>query len=336
MRFAYPEIRLLLLLIPILVLLYVWSRARRRRLQSALGPRTLLDRMSSRSPGGWVALRRILVLLGVGLLVLAAARPQENLDWVNVEQAGIDLVVVLDVSLSMTAEDVRPSRFVRARQDVKDLLSKLDGDRVALVLFAGEAQLAAPLTVDYGAIRLLLDVAEPGMLSRPGTALAEALEYAHQCFEGDDTSEARAILLITDGENHEGDVDAMVKKLEDDRVRVFALGIGRPEGEPIPERRDDGTVTYKTDREGKVVMTRLDEAVLQRIAVATGGAYVPVASGAEGLDHTARLIGEMEEKAFEAGLWQLYEDRYAIFLAPALLCLALELLLRDLARRRVA
>jgi Ca-activated chloride channel family protein len=292
--------------------------------------------MSSRSPGGWVALRRILVLLGVGLLVLAAARPQENLDWVNVEQAGIDLVVVLDVSLSMTAEDVRPSRFVRARQDVKDLLSKLDGDRVALVLFAGEAQLAAPLTVDYGAIRLLLDVAEPGMLSRPGTALAEALEYAHQCFEGDDTSEARAILLITDGENHEGDVDAVVKKLEEDHVRVFALGIGRPEGEPIPERRDDGTVTYKTDREGKVVMTRLDEAVLQRIAVATGGAYVPVASGAEGLDHTARLIGEMEEKAFEAGLWQLYEDRYAIFLAPALLCLALELLLRDLARRRVA
>lgn len=336
MRFAYPEIRLLLLVIPLLVLLYVWSRGRRIRLQSALGPRDLLDRMASRSPGAWVAFRRVLVLLGVAFLVLAAARPQENLDWINIDQSGIDLVVVLDVSVSMTAEDVRPSRFVRARQDVKDLLGRLEGDRVALVLFAGEAQLAAPLTVDYGAVRLLLDVAEPGMLSRPGTALAEALDHAHRCFEGDDTSEARAILLITDGESHEGDLDDVIEKLEDDRVRVFALGIGRPEGEPIPVRHEDGSTTYKTDRGGKVVMTRLDEEVLQRIAVETGGAYVPMGSGEEGLAHTAALIDEMEEKAFEAGLWQLYEDRYALFLAPALLCLALELLIRDVSRRRTA
>jgi len=334
MRFAYPELRLLLVSIPILILLFWWVSRRRRRLQQTLGDRSLLASLLSRSPKGWVLLRQTLVLLAVLFLTLAAARPQAALDWVNVQQQGIDLVIALDISESMSAEDVKPSRLARAKQDVKDLLSSLSGDRVALVVFAGQAIVQAPLTVDYGAIRLLLDVTEPGMLARPGTAIEEALDRALQCFDVEDQSQARAVLLITDGESHEGDIQKAIDRLSDAGVRVYALGMGRVEGEPIPVRDDTGGVSYKSDREGKVVMTRLDEATLQQIAVATGGAYVPVGDGSQGVDHVAQLIEDLEEKAFEAGLYKLYEDRYVFFLVPGLILMVLEFFLGDLVRRR--
>ncbi len=334
MRFAYPEVRWLLLAVPLLVAVFLWARARRRTLLAELGDAGVLGRLGPRSTGAWPALRRTALLGAVALLTLAAARPQSALDWVNVSQKGVDIVVALDVSLSMTAEDIKPSRLARARQDVKDLLQRLEGDRVGLVVFAGEAVVQSPLTVDYSAIRLMLDVVEPGMLARPGTALADALTRARECFDDDDRSDARAILLITDGESHEGDVDAAIEETSRAGVRVYALGMGRVEGEPIPIVDERGGRSYKSDREGRVVMSRLDEALLERIAVETGGAYIPVGRGAEGVDYVADLLADLEEKAFEAGMFKLYDDRYVVFLAPAVLLLALELLIGDAARRR--
>ncbi len=334
MRFAYPELRLLLLAVPMLLVLYWWARARRRRYQAELGEARLLSGLAPQASGAWKALRRVSMLLAVVFLSLAAARPQVSMDWVNVEQSGIDLVIALDISASMSAEDVAPNRLARAKQDIKDLLSELSGDRVALVVFSGEAAVQSPLTVDYSAIRLLIDAVEPGMLPRPGTALSAALDKGLSCFDPEDRSQARAIMLITDGEGHEGDVDASISALRAAEVRAYALGIGRVTGEPIPVLDDAGTVTYKADREGKVVMTRLDETTLQKIAIETGGAYIPVGGGSTGIDHIATLLGGLEEKAFEAGMYKLYEDRFVYFLVPGLGFLLLEFFMGDRRRRR--
>ncbi len=334
MRFAYPDIRLFLLAIPLLLVLFLWARRRRARVLADLGDRPLLDALASRGSTGWKALRRACLLLAVLLFSLAAARPQVAMDWINVEQTGIDLVIALDVSASMSAEDIKPNRLERSKQDVKDLLAKLTGDRVALMAFSGEATVQSPLTLDYSAVRMLLDAVEAGMLPRPGTAIADALEKALIVFDEEDPARTRAILLITDGESHEGNLDAALDKLRDAKVRVYALGIGRVTGEPIPVRDEDGTVSYKSDREGKVVMTRLDEATLRRIAIETGGAYVPVASGTVGVDHVATLLADLEEKAVEAGMYKLYEDRFVYFLVPGLGFLVLEFFLGDTVRRR--
>jgi Ca-activated chloride channel family protein len=338
MRFAYPELRLLVIaVIPLLIVLFVAASRRRRGWTEALGTPAALAAHVRRSSGAWVTLRRIALVVGVTLLGLAAARPQSALDWVSVEQSGIDVVVALDLSLSMSAEDLKPSRIARAKQDVRDLLQRLDGDRVALVVFAGEAIVQSPLTVDYSAIRLLLEVVEPGMLPTPGTAIAAVLDRSLACFPEEDHSQARAVLLISDGEDHEGDVDAAISRVRDAGVRVYALGMGRAEGEPIPVAETGEQATfggYKSDREGKVVMTRLDEGVLRRVASETGGAYVPVSEGTAGVDYVADLISDLEEKAFEAGMFRLYEDRFMVFLAPALLLLMLEFLVGDRARRQ--
>jgi Ca-activated chloride channel family protein len=334
MRFAHPEIRLFLLFIPLLFVLFLFVRAGRRRARASLGDERLLDGLRGASPAAWVVFRRGALLLALAFLTLAAARPQSALDWINVKQSGIDLVVALDVSESMLAEDVKPNRLARARQDVKDLLTRLQGDRVALVVFSGEALVQSPLTVDYGAVRLLLDVAEPGIVARPGTAIGAALEKALDCMPVEEGAGAQAILLITDGESHEGDVDEVIARAKATGTRVYALGLGRTEGEPIPVRDEHGGVSYKSDREGHVVMSRLDETLLQRIALETGGAYVPISSGTPGVDYVARLFEDLEEKSFEAGMYKLYDDRFIVFLIPAIVLLVAELLLGDWSRRR--
>jgi Ca-activated chloride channel family protein len=336
MRFAYPEIRYLLVLVPIVLALFVSTARWRSRTQAALGDASLVRRLSATSPKAWRIGRRAGLLAALVLLTFAAARPLVSLDWVNVEGRGIDLVVALDVSESMAAEDVKPSRIARARQDIKDVLTQLSGDRVALVFFSGEAVVQTPLTLDTGALRMFVDAAEPGMLPRPGTALDVALTKSLECFEAEDRSAARAILIITDGESHEGDLDRAIARVRQSGVRVFALGVGSVAGEPIPVRDASGTVTLKTDREGRVVMTRLDEAALGRVAMETGGAYIPAGGGGSDVTHLASLIGDLEEKAYEAGLFKLYEDRFVFFLAPAVALLALELLVGDLRGRRRA
>jgi len=334
MRFANPTLHFLLLAVPILVAVFVLAAVRSRRATRDLGDAKLVDRLRRISPPLWTFFRRAALVFAVALLALAAARPQRALDWVNVKQSGIDLVVVLDVSESMLAEDVRPSRLARARQDVKDLVSRLKGDRVALVVFSGDAVVSSPLTVDYGAINLLLDVAEPGIVARPGTAIGAALSKALECFKPDDTSGARAVLLITDGESTDGDVEGPIADLAAAGVRVYTLGLGRPEGEPIPVRDARGGVAYKSDREGRVVMSRLDETLLQKIALETGGAYVPVAATASGVDGVAQLFEDLEKKSFEAGVYKLYEDRFVVFLLPAVVLLVAEMLIGEWSRRR--
>ena len=263
--------------------------AGRRRGERALEARSaprMAARLTARARRARTDLRALLVLLALGCLILGAARPQRGAQYVSAKRTGGDVVIALDVSSSMLAEDLKPSRLQRARHEIASILDRLQGDRVGLVAFAGAAFVQCPLTLDYSAARMFLDFMGPDLIPEPGTDLGEALRVATRAF-GEEGEGYRALVLITDGEDHAGDVEAAAQDARKAGVRVFAVGIGGGGGEPIPERDAAGKVTgFKQDREGRVVMSRLHEETLRQIAETTGGIYV-AAGSTLGLDRSS-------------------------------------------------
>ncbi|MCK4412451.1 MAG: VWA domain-containing protein [Candidatus Eisenbacteria sp.] len=323
MRFAHAELLWLLLLLPVIGLL-AWGRLRhgRRQLARALSP-VMAARLTAHLRPHARTQRLALVLLALACLTLGGARPQRGTQYVTAQRTGGDVIVALDVSESMLAEDLKPNRLQRARHEIAAILDQLKGDRVGLVAFAGAAFVQCPLTLDYAAARMFLDYMGPDLIPEPGTNLAEALRVAVRAF--DEESEGyRALVLITDGEDHGGEVEAATRVARAAGVRVFAVGIGSQAGEPIPLRGAEGEIEgYKKDDEARVVLTRLDEAALQRIADETRGFYVR-AGGSLGLHRVVAAIEAMEKRELQGGIRVLYEERYRYFVWPALLLLIAE------------
>lgn len=339
MRFAQPEILWLLLALPLLVLASWISATRKRRaLRRFAGGEDSVGRFSGDiNPHRRVA-KSLLLQLALLATLLAAARPQWGKLVDEVKQAGVDVVVLMDTSLSMAAEDLAPSRLELARDEIDTLLDSLAGDRVALITFAGVPSLACPLTVDHGAVRLFLDAVEPEVVQVPGTALAEAIELGILAF-GDPETEgldrSRAMVLFTDGEDHEGGIDEVLPKLDRAGVVVHAIGVGTTRGAPIPVNGEsEGAGRFKKDAEGRLVTTRLDEAVLQQLAFETGGHYYAATAGAREVDELIQTIGGMAASEFGATLRTRYKERYQIPLGVALVALIAEALLGDPRRRR--
>jgi Ca-activated chloride channel family protein len=267
-------------------------------------------------------------LLGLGLffLFVAAAGPQCGERTELVKRTGIDLVVALDASNSMLARDVKPSRIERAKLEVTALLDRLNGDRVGLVVFAGDAFIQCPLTTDYAAARLFLRAVEPVSMATQGTAIADALYEAREVLEGGGRGEAgKAVLLITDGEDQRGDAIAAASALADAGIRIFAVPVGGADGEPIPVLDREGNLTgYKKDKEGRTVLTRTDVAGLRDLT-ARGNGLLLTASGADlGVLKFLPELEKIQKGEIESRLSVQYDDKYAWFAWPAfaLLCAA--------------
>ena len=267
-------------------------------------------------------------LLGLGLffLFVAAAGPQCGERTELVKRTGIDLVVALDASNSMLARDVKPSRIERAKLEVTALLDRLNGDRVGLVVFAGDAFIQCPLTTDYSAARLFLRAVAPVSMATQGTAIADALYEAREVLEGGGRGEAgKAVLLITDGEDQRGDAIAAASALADAGIRIFAVAVGGAEGEPIPVLDREGNLTgYKKDKEGRTVLTRTDVAGLRDLT-ARGNGLLLTASGADlGVLKFLPELEKIQKGEIESRLSVQYDDKYAWFAWPAfaLLCAA--------------
>jgi Ca-activated chloride channel family protein len=270
------------------------------------------------------------VLLGLTLLVIAASQPQCGMRTVQSKRYGMDVVIALDASASMLARDVKPSRIERAKLELSGLIDRLGGDRVGIVVFAGDAFVQCPLTTDYSAAKLFLRSISPKSLPQQGTALAAALKTAGALFENGDagvqSSAGRAVVVITDGEDHEGDADAEAKKLADAGVRIFTVGVGSKSGEPIPVEDKDGRVVgYKRDRNGQTVMTRLNEEVLVSMAEATSGKYVHSSTGDIGIGEVTEELARMTKAEFETRLTVQYDDRFEYFAWPGVLLMGLGL-----------
>ncbi len=317
------------LLVGVATVAVVLGVALRRRavLLGAFAEEKLVDRLApdvDARRGAWrVALR----VVALALLVIALAGPKWGFQWQEVRREGIDLIAAIDTSRSMLATDVKPNRLERAKLAVLDLLPMLGGDRVGLVAFAGTAFLEAPLTLDYAAFERSLRSLQVGIIPRGGTALARAIQTSVDAFEARQ-GKYEALILITDGEDHEGDVAEAAKLAAGRGIKIFTVGIGTSEGELLP--LGEGGQGFVKDRQGQVVKSRLNEETLQEIAAATGGAYVRGVGPVLGLDEVFRdHIAKMERREVDSTLERRYEDRFQIPLGLGLALLALEALVRQ-------
>ena len=330
MRFAAHGWLFLLAMLPLLWLLWRVSDGRARRaLHALLGPRAA-EHVEGERPR-LRARRRILLLVAGGALVLALARPQWGAREVTIRERGTDVVIALDISNSMLAEDVAPSRLLQARAGLDSFLARLGRGRVGLVLFAGASFVQCPLTLDYEAFTESLHAVNVGIIPKGGTALTEAIHAGLEAFEGRQ-GRHEALILITDGEDHEGRIEDAAKEAADAGVKIYTVGIGTAEGDLIP-LTIDGQQNFLKDKRGQVVKSRLDEETLQKIATTTGGAFVHATSGDFGLDTVYDdFISKMEKRELTSTMERRYEERFQIPLLLALLLVALEPLIGD--RRR--
>jgi len=321
-------------LLPLAALLLFLALRRERRLRLLLDgaalARLLPQRRRARVPAGIA-----LLIVALFFVLVALARPQWGIRWQQERRRGLDILVVLDTSNSMRATDLRPNRLERAKRGVSDLLARLEGDRIGLVAFAGASFLACPLTTDHGAFAMMLDDLRPGSVPRGGTAIAQALETALASFgpAGGGVAD-RAIVLVSDGEDHEGGIERAISALARERVRVFAIGVGTPGGDTIPAAGAAGG-PFLRDHAGNVVRTVLRQETLERIAVATGGLYAGSAADDAGWDRIVeRGIATLKRDEQLSKLVKVREERFPWFLGAAILALSVEALLAERGRRK--
>ena len=333
-QFGFDELLWVYLLMPILVLFFWYALRLRRQAIEQFGESELMRRLSLTVSHRARRAKILLVIAAVALLVTALARPQFGTRVETVRREGQDIVVALDLSASMLAEDIVPNRLEKAKHAVGTLIGGLEGDRIGLIAFAGEAFVQSPLTVDYGAATLFLNAMSTDLMPVQGTDLAEALRVSVEAFEAGEPQH-RILIVITDGEDHEGEIDAAVESANEAGVRIYTVGVGSPDGVPIPEFDTRGRRSgYKRDENGDVVTTRLDEATLETIARETGGRYLRVTPGENELDRLADEIAEMAGREFEARQVTQYEEQFQIFLGFALVLLLAEFLVPERRRPR--
>jgi Ca-activated chloride channel family protein len=338
MTFASPAFLWALLALPILVALELWATRRDRERTARLVSRPLWGRVVDRPAPPWRWARLALLLVGAAGVVVALARPQWGIVREKVEREGVDVVLVLDTSGSMATEDVQPNRFFLARAAMLSLVSRLAGDRFALVAFSGEAYPLVPLTLDADAIGLFLDTVEPGIVPAPGTSLGVGLVKGLDLFVDPGRSN-KAMVLVSDGEDLEGDIQAAVDKAKAAGVVIHTVGVGTPNGAPVPDFDKDGKPNgFKKEDDGSVHVSRLNAQTLQAIARATGGVYVPLSSTDTSLWQIAAAIEGMEQKTLAREYSYHKKERYQIPLAVAVVAVALALALPPprLRRRRAS
>lgn len=310
MQFADTSALYYLWLVPVLGALFLWSARRKKRAVSAFGDRALMAKLSQSVSPVRDRLKSGLILLSVFFLVLALARPQWGERTEEVVRTGVDVFIALDTSLSMDATDVAPSRLEKARHIASSLIDRLQGNRVGLIVFAGSAFVQCPLTLDEGAARIFLDSVSTGAVAETGTNVASAIEAARRGFVSKE-SKYKVVVLLTDGEQHEGDPMEVARQAQQEGVVIHTVGVGTAAGDPIPIRNARGEVTdYKRDEAGQPVLSRLDEDSLSRIALASGGEYFRATDEESEVEEIADLVASMESKELSAQLFTRYEERY--------------------------
>ncbi len=322
-RFAHTEYLYALALLPVLLVLFVWVMIRSRMLLREFGNPALLAKLMPRHSRVKKPLKFSLLVLALLFVILGVANPQIGTKFEEVKRAGVDIIIALDVSASMKAEDIKPNRLESAKQEISRMLDRLQNDRIGLVIFAGDSYMQLPLTTDYPAARLILSSIDVDAVPVPGTAIGSAIRLAMKSFVAGEKKH-KVIVLITDGENHEDDAIAAAKDAHDEGVIIHAIGMGLPDGAPIPVYQDDRLAGYKKDENGATVITKLDEQALTQIASAGGGKFIRASNQQSELDEVLKEIEGMEKKEFGAKVFTEFEDRFQYLLAIAVLLLILE------------
>lgn len=335
MDWLHPTFAGALLAVPLVGYLF-WRAAQRRRLAlDRFGGPAMVRRLAPTLRSWRRRLKATVVVAAVLGLALSLMGPRLGTEVRTVERKGVDLVIALDVSASMRAQDVAPNRLARAKAGIRDLLDQLGGDRVGLVLFSGSGFVQCPLTTDYGAIRLFLDAATAGQVPVPGTNLASAVDASTEAFAsvrsrsdsatGSNETRSKVLLLLSDGEHHEGNLSTVREEAKANDIRLFTSGVGTTEGTQIPVYENGKQVGVKRDREGQPVRTRLDEAALRRLA-GDGGAYFRIGRTSSALSEVPTALRQLDRATFTEKQFAEYAEMYQWPLAVALVLLLFDVL----------
>lgn len=327
-RFANPEYLIALWAIPVLIVFFWYTTINRKKLLEKFANKNLHKIIISSFSGYKNILKFSLVIIAHSLLIIAAANPQVGTKMTEVKQTGIDVFILLDVSYSMMAEDIKPNRLEKAKFQISNLIQKLRGDRIGLVIFSGEAYIQIPLTTDYSAANLFLSAVDVNSVPQPGTAIASAINLAAKSF--DTLSTEKVIVIISDGEDHEGDLNTAIKNTDEKGIKIYTIGLGSPDGAPIPVFDPRGrTMGFKKDKEGNTVLTKLNEQILKEIASDGNGKYFRGTNYEDYLDRIYKELSELEQTEYGVKKVTDYEDRFYYFLFPAIILLILEFFISD-------
>jgi Ca-activated chloride channel homolog len=327
-RFEHIEYLYALLLIPFFSVIFIIYMIWKKRAVRNFGDWDVIAQLMPLQSARKLILKFVILMLAYGFLIISIANPQIGSKMEKVHRKGADLVIALDVSNSMLSQDIRPDRLTRAVQGISKLIDRLEGDRIGIVVFAGKAYVQLPITTDYAAAKMFLSTISTQMVPSQGTAIGDAIELSVKSFNEDDRS--KAIIMITDGENHEGNVLESAKMATEKGIKIFTIGMGSPDGSPIPLFDQFGRQTgYKTDRQGQTIISKLDETTLQQLASAGNGIYVRASTGQDGLGRILEEINSLEKQEIETKMFSEYEGRYQYFLALSIIFLLFELIIPE-------
>jgi Ca-activated chloride channel family protein len=321
-RFGNIEYLWGLLIIPLLTLFFILSRISRRRALKKFGQQEIISHLMPFSSRNRPVFKFMLLMLALAFFITGIARPQFGSKLKTVKREGVELIIALDVSNSMMAEDIQPNRLERAKRAISRLVDRLKDDKIGLIVFAGDAYTQLPITSDYNSAKLFLNSVNTQIVPKQGTAIGAAIDLARRSFTPNGESN-KAIIIITDGENHEDDAISSAKAAVEEGIIVHTIGMGLPSGSPIPVLRN-GQTDYLKDRDGNVVVTKLNEQMLEQISAAGEGIYVRANNAQVGLNALFDEINKMEKQEMESKTFSEYDDQFQYFFAVGLFLLLLE------------
>jgi Ca-activated chloride channel family protein len=321
-RFANIELLWVLLIIPLLALIFAWSRIARKRALKRFGKQETISGLMPFASKSRPVFKFIILMLALAFFIVGAARPQFGSKLKKVKREGVELMIALDVSNSMMAEDIEPNRLERAKRAISRLVDRLSDDKIGLIVFAGDAYMQLPITSDYNSAKLFLNSVNTQIVPTQGTAIGTAIQMGIRSFTPEGQSN-KAIIVITDGENHEDDPVSAAQEAAENGIVVHTIGMGLPSGSPIPVLRG-GQKDYMKDNNGEVVITKLNETMLEKIATTGNGIYVRANNAQVGLNALFDEINKLEKEEMETLVYSEYDDQFQYFFAIGLLLLLLE------------
>lgn len=326
-RFAHPEFLYLLVLVPVLAFMQLYFQFQRKKKLKKFGNPDLLSHLMPDVSFVRPAVKFYLLLMAMTAIIVTLASPQFGTKLETVKRKGIELIIALDVSNSMNATDVEPSRLERAKLAIERLTGRLQNDRIGLIVFAGEAYVQLPITTDYASARLFLSSINTDIVPTQGTAIGAAIRLASNSFSQQEDIN-RAIVVITDGENHEDDALIAAKTAQENGIKVYTVGMGSPDGAPIPASSGNKS-NFLKDRAGNVVITKMNPDLMRQIAEAGNGEYIAANNIRRGINNLIDELSELEKSEMEAKVYSEYNDQFQYLAALALLILIIEFIVLE-------
>ena len=326
-RFGNIEYLWGLLIIPLLTFFFIWSRIARKKALRQFGQENILKELMPFSSKNRPRFKFLILMLSLAFFIAGIARPQFGSKLKKVKREGVELIIALDVSNSMMAEDIQPNRLERAKRAISRLVDRLKDDKIGLIVFAGDAYIQLPITSDYNSAKLFLNSVNTQIVPKQGTAIGASIILAIRSFTPNGEAN-KAIIIITDGENHEDDAVSAAQAAVESGIYVHTVGMGLPQGSPIPVLRG-GQTDYLKDNSGNVVITKLNEQMLEQIAAAGGGIYVRANNAQIGLNALFDEINKMEKEEMESRIYSEYDDQFQYFFAIGLFLILFEFVILE-------